>query len=286
MLDAVERVMGRVAYAANLKLPGMLVAKVLRSQVPHANLKRVDGRAAENLPGVVAVLTGSDFDAPGQPYLHYGAFLKDQPVVARERVRFIGEPLALVAAETSEATVQALESIEVEYEELPGVYDALAAFRPSAPELHKSFPGNCFVHAKLRHGDLEAGFAAAAEIIEETYTSPVAQHSSLEAHTCAAQWVGGKLTVWTASQAPYTVRKVLSEIFRLAPEDIRVIVPPVGGGYGGKGHVRIEPMVAALAWKANGRPVKLGLTRAEEFFTVTKHAATITIKSGVTRMGG
>ena len=312
MLDSVARVTGTVPYATNLRLPDMLVAKVLRSPVPHARILRIDVKAAEQLPGVVAVLTAADLDHPGGPASMYGLVKKDQPVVARDRVRYIGEPVAAVAAETVEIAEEALALVDVDYEELPAVYDALAAMQPGAPTLHADCLDNCFVHRKLRHGDpatprqardvagsgqaLEAGFAAADEIIEETFTSPMAQHAALEPHVTAAQWTDGHLTVWSAAQAPYHVRRVLAELFDLNPEDVRVIVPPLGGGYGGKGHVRLEPLVAALAWKASalkgfqarrvsGRPVKLTLTRAEEFVTVTKHAAVINIKSGVKRDG-
>jgi CO/xanthine dehydrogenase Mo-binding subunit len=285
MLDAVARVTGSVAYAANLRLPDMLVAKVLRSPYPHARILSVDTRAAEDLPGVAAVLTGANLDQSGGPSLFYGVIRKDQPVLARDRVRYVGEPVAAVAAESAESAAEALTLIDVEYEELPAVYDADAATQPVAPVLHADVPDNCFVHAKLRHGDVAAGFAAADEIVEETYTSPVAQHASLEPHVTAAQWQDGQLTVWTAAQAPYRVKEVLAELFGVEAEAVRVIVPQLGGGYGGKGHVRIEPLVAALAWHVGGRPIKLMLTRAEEFVTVTKHAATITIKTGVKRDG-
>jgi CO/xanthine dehydrogenase Mo-binding subunit len=279
-------VTGALPYAVNLKLPQELAVKVLRSLAPHGTIKNLEVSEAEKLPGVVAVLTAADFDEPGKPNLLSGAFVKDQPVVARDRVRYIGEPVALVAAETEEIAEQALDWIVVDYEELPAVYDAVEAMEAGAPVLHDTYPGNRFVHARLRHGDLAASFSAADEIVEETFTSPLAQQASLEPHVTAAQWSNHKtLTVWTASQAPFLVRKALAELFGLNHEDVRVIVPPLGGGYGGKGHLRIEPMVAALAWKTSGRPVKLVLSRAEEFVTVTKHAATIRIKSGVRRDG-
>lgn len=285
VLDAVDRVTGTVAYAANLKLPDMLAAKILRSPLPHARIVKLDATAAEATPGVVAVLTAADFEGPDAPALHYGLSIKDQPIVAGERVRFVGQPVAVVAAETTAIAAAALQQIEVEYEELPGVYDAVEAMKPGASTLHDACPNNCFTHAKLRRGDVEAGFAEADEIIEETFTSPVAQHASLEPHVSAAQWTGDRLTVWSATQAPYAVRQALTEIFGLPGGHVRLIVPPLGGGYGGKGHIRIEPMVAALARKTGGRPVKLALSRAEEFVTVTKHAATITIKTGFKRDG-
>lgn len=285
MQGAVARITGATPYGINLKLPGMLHAKVLRSIVPHARIVKVDATAAEQLPGVVAVLTAADLGQSGGPKHLSGVIMKDQPVVAGERVRYIGEPVAVVAAESLKIAEAALDLIEVEYEELPAVYEAEAARRAGAPALHDKFPDNCFRHAKLRRGDLAAGWAEANEIIEETFTSPVAQHVSMEPHVTIAQWTEGQLTVWSACQAPYPVRQVLADLFGLEPAAVRVIVPPLGGGYGGKGHVRLEPMVAALAWKVGGRPVKLSLTRAEEFVTVTKHAARITIKSGVKKDG-
>lgn len=285
MLDAVARVIGTVPYPASLKLPDMLVAKVLRSPLPHARIVRIDASAAEALPGVIAVLTAADFETPEFPVLSYGFREKDQPVVAKDRVRYVGEPVALIAAESAGIAEEALVLIEVDYEELPAVYDAGSARQAGAPALHDRYPDNCFIHAPLRHGDLKAGFAAADDVLEETYTSPLAQQASLEPHVAAARWEGDRLTLWSGTQAPYMVRTVLSDLFRLPPENVRVIVPPLGGGYGGKGHIRIEPMVAALARKAGGRPVRLVLERAEEFVTVTKHEAVITIRTGFKRDG-
>jgi len=285
MPDAIARVTGTIPYGVNLEFPQMLAVKVLRSPVPHARLVSLDASATEQLPGVVAVLTAVDLGHSGGPGPLSGAMMKDQPVVAGERVRYIGEPVAAVAAETAEIAEAALELIEVEYDELPAIYQAEAAMQSGMPKLHEAYSDNCFVHAKLRRGDLEAGFAAADEIIEETFTSPAAQHVSLEPHVTAAQWVAGQLTVWSTTQAPHLVRQVLAELFGLELDSVRIIVPPLGGGYGGKGHLRLEPLVAALAWKVGGRPVKLVLTRAEEFVTATKHAATINIKSGVTKDG-
>lgn len=285
MLDAVARVTGTVPYGINLELPDMLAATVLRSPVPHARILSLETSAAEKLPGVVAVLTAADLGQPGGPGYDTGINIKDQPVVASDRVRYAGEPVAVVAAETAEIAEAALELIKVEYEELPAIYQAEAAMQPGAPILHQAYPNNCFCHARLRHGDLEAGFAAADVIIEETFTSPSAQHVSLEPHVTAARWNSGQLTVWSATQAPHRVRQVLAELFGLETDAVRLIVPPLGGGYGGKGHLRLEPIVAALAWKVGDRPVKLILTRAEEFVTVTKHAAKITIKSGVKKDG-
>ena len=281
MLDSLARVKGEVDYMINLRLPNMLVGKVVRSQAPHAKILKIDTTRALSLPGVAAILTGADLGANA----FYGAAIKDQGVVAVDRVRYVGEPLAAIAAESREAAEEAALLLDIEYEELPAVFDAQEAIRPGAPALHEKYPDNIFMHSKLRHGDMQAAFAAADEIFEDTFTSPLAQQSSLEPHVAAAQWDGDQLTVWAATQAPYMVRRVLSEIFGMDQNRIRVIVPPLGGAYGGKGHIRIEPLVAAMARKTPGRPVKFVLSRAEEFVTVTKHAASITLKTGVKRDG-
>jgi len=281
MLDSVARVTGAIEYMVNLRLPNMLVGKVLRSQSPHAKLLNINATNAINVPGVVAILTGADLG----PNPFYGAMIKDQAVIAVDRVRYVGEPIAAIAAESLDAAEEAALLIDVEYEDLPPVFDAQEAIQAGAPALHDEFPNNIFKHGKLRHGDMQAAFAEADEIFEDTFTSPVAQQAALEPHVAAAQWEGERLTVWTAAQAPFMIRKVLSEIFEIPPESVRVIVPPVGGAYGGKGHIRIEPFVAAMARKTNGRPVKFTLARAEEFVTVIKHAASITLKTGIKRDG-
>jgi len=281
MLDSIARVTGALDYMINLRLPNMLFGKIVRSQAPHVELLKVDITNALRVPGVIAILTGEDLGANA----FYGVAIKDQGVIAVDRVRYVGEPIAAIAAESVEAAEEAALLIDIEYDELPSVFNAQEAIQAGAPALHDKFPNNIFKHAKLRHGDMDAAFAEADEIFEDTFTSPVAQQASLEPHVSAAQWGGERLTIWTASQAPFMVRKALSEIFEIAPEAVRVIVPPLGGAYGGKGHIRIEPLVAAMARKTNGRPVKFVLSRAEEFVTVTKHAASITLKTGVKRDG-
>jgi len=285
MRDAVARVTGTLAYAGDIQLPEMAYARVLRSPHAHARITGIDTRAAEAMPGVLTVLTGADLGQQGAPARNYGISRADQPVVAYDRVRFIGEPVALVAAERPEIAEAALQQIQVSYEPLPAVFDPFVAQTAAAPELHAKVAANRLIHAKLRHGDIVAGFAAADIIVEETFTSPAAHTVPLETHSLAAQYRDGQLTCWTGAQAPYQVHKLLGDLFGLRGDQVRVIVGPLGGGYGGKGHVRIEPLVAALAWKVGGRPVKLTLSRAEEFVTVTKHAASITIKSGATRDG-
>ncbi len=285
MLDSDDRVRGSVPYVANMQVPGMLHGCVLRSTLANGRITRLDASAAEGMAGVAAVVTASDFDVPGGPISLMAAMIKDQEVLARDRVRYIGQPIALVAAETAAIATAALDNISVQYEELPAVYDLMEAARDGAPLVHESSDSNVFLHGKLRHGDLEAAFSASDVVIEETFHSPIAQQTSLEPHVSLAQWDGGKLTVWTSSQGPYGVRGALAGIFAMDEPDIRVVVPPVGGGYGGKSGTRTEHFSSLLSWKAGGRPVKVLLSREEEFVTVTKHAATITVKTGVNRDG-
>lgn len=277
MLDAHARVTGSVEYLVNLRLPDMLTARVVRSTVPHGRLLPIDAAEARRIPGVAAVVTAENL--PTRKL--YGVQIADQPVIALDRVRFAGEPVALIAAEDHDACEEAAYALVPEIEELPAVFDALEAVHPGAPTLHERFPNNIFKHTRLVHGDVESAFSGCDAVFEDTFTSPVAQQASLEPHVAAAQWQGDRLTVWTAAQAPFNVRAVLAHLFDLPEDHIRIIVHPLGGGYGGKGHVRIEPMVAALARLTGDRPVKLVLSREEEFVTVTKHAASITLKTGV-----
>ncbi|APR85589.1 Xanthine dehydrogenase, molybdenum binding subunit protein [Minicystis rosea] len=281
MLDATARVTGAMAYLINLRLPGMLAGAVARSAVPHARLTRVDPAKARAVEGVRAVVTGAEIAA----HAWIGNRAGDHPVLAVDRVRYVGEPLAVVAAETIEAARAAAHLVEVTYDEMPAVFDAVSAARAGAPIVHEERPDNLYMHGKIRHGDLVAGFAAADVVFEDTFTSPTAQTTSLEPHGAIAQWNGDQLTVWSGTQAPYGLRRVLAQTFALPESAVRVIVPPVGGAYGGKTALFLEPIVAAIARRTGGRPVKLVLSRREEFVTVVKHAATITLKTGVRRDG-
>lgn len=281
VIDAVDRVTGALDYMINLRLPNMLVAKVVRSLVPHANLLDVDISQAKNTSGVAVVISGSSLSTENL----YGVALKDQPILALDRVRFVGEPIAIVAAEDKETAEQAALQVYADYQEIPAVFDPVLAIQYKKSILHDAYPDNIFKHAKLIHGDLEKEFSEADQIFEDTFFSPAAQHASLEPHVSAAQWDGDRLTIWSATQAPYAVRRVLAALFDIPENNVRVIVSPLGGGYGGKGHIRIEPLVAAIARETQGRPVKLVLSREEEFVTVTKHAAVIKMKTGVRKDG-
>jgi len=300
MLDAQERVSGRITYVLNVELPGMLVGKILRSPLPHARLVAADGARAERLAGVGAVLTREDF-GPAHGYSgKYGRIFRDQAVVALDKVRFVGDPVAAVAAVNEEVAEEALSLIRVEYEELPAVFDEAEALKPGAPLVHdprpqqqpmfgaliQDLPGgsNLCSHFKLRRGDVEEGFRQADRVFEDIFRSPAAQHVPLEPHVTVAQFFEGKLTLWTSTQMPHAIRAQMAELLDLPQARVRVIVETLGGGFGSKGSLRLEPIASFLALKSN-RPVKIVLGREEEFVTVCKHPATIRIKTGVMKDG-
>lgn len=300
MFEARARVDGSLNFAMNSEVANMTFARLLRSPVPHARIVSIDVSAAEVMPGVVAVLTAADFEKEGAPQRHFGPVLRDQPVVCGDKVRFAGDPVAAVAADTEDIAAAALLAIEVEYEELPVVAELDEALADDAVLVHehapqqrdRSYPdinligrhGNICNKFQLRTGDLGAGFALADHIVDTTYESPAVQHVPMEPHVVLASFEGKKLTVLTGTQSPYAVRDTLAEMFRLPSSSVRVTVPPLGGGYGAKTYAKFEPVTAALAWKA-GRPVKLVLSREEEFISVTKHAARIHMRTGVTNDG-
>ena len=301
-LDYETKVTGTAHYLADMTVPGMCHGKILRSPYPHARIKRIDVSKALGVAGVMAVLTRDDIlhDEGIEPF--YGPVFKDQTIVATEKVRHVGDPVAAVAALTVDAAEEALALIEVDYEELPAVLDVREALSAKATLVHDSvkLPSSGFAdlaeikpvegtnictHFKLNRGDIEKGFAEADRIFEDTFTLPATQHSFLETHACiAAIEPGGRITVWATTQNPFVVRTQLANIFKVPVAKVRVIVPYLGGGYGGKVYPKVEPITVALAQKA-GRPVRVVLTREEVFYTITKHAAVIRMKTGVKNDG-
>lgn len=297
-VDGEEKVTGRGLYASDIELPGMVYGKILRSPFPRAKLLKVDGGKAERLPGVVAVLTREDLKGLN----YYGAAYKDQSIVAVDEARYAGDPVAAVAAVDEGTAEEALSSIEVQYEELPAVTTIDEALSPQAPLVHHSsssggelmghlyqappeFRGtNLCYRFSYNKGNVDEGFKKAAFIFEDTFTFPRVQHFSMEPHATVAQVEGDRITLWASTQDPFTLREHLSDIFRLPLNKVRIIVPWVGGGYGGKLAVKTEPLAAALSWKAR-RPVKLALSVEESFKTVTRHPARYCIKTGVSRDG-
>jgi CO/xanthine dehydrogenase Mo-binding subunit len=232
---------------------------------------------------------------------HFGPVVKDQPVVALDRVRYVGDIIAAVAAEEKDCAEEALELIEVEYEPLPAVFDLRAAMKADAPVIHadrvkaQSFPaksgfrletgGNVLSMYHVDDGDVDAGFRESDEIFEDTYSSQKIQHAHIEPHAALAYWEpSGKLVIYSSTQNPSLVRAQLAELFNLSQSKVRLIVPYVGGGYGAKTHPRLEPLTASLARKAH-RPVQWVLSREEVFLTAHCQAAIVRIKTGVKRDG-
>ncbi|TMA11271.1 MAG: xanthine dehydrogenase family protein molybdopterin-binding subunit [Deltaproteobacteria bacterium] len=301
-LDYETKVTGRAQYLADMSVPGMCHGKILRSPYPHARLKHIDASKALKVPGVMAVLTRDDIlhDEGIEPF--YGPVFKDQTIVAVEKVRHVGDPVAAVVALTIDAAEEAIRLIDVEYEELPAVLDVHQALKPGAILVHESIklPSSGFAdlaelkpvegtnvctHFRLNRGDIDKGFAEADHIFEDTFTLPATQHSFLETHACIASVEpGGRITVWATTQNPFVVRTQLANIFKVPVSKVRVIVPYLGGGYGGKVYPKVEPITVALAQKA-GRPVRVVLSREEVFYTITKHAAVIRMKTGVKNDG-
>lgn len=277
--DAVDRVVGTLQYTLDQRVPGMAHAKAVRSTVPHGRIVDVDTSEAEDMPGVVAVVTGADLVDDGRIDPYFGGQRRDQPALAIGVVRYVGEPVAVIVAETRYEAEQAAASVFVEYEPLEHVIDAVDAMRPGAPAVHEEWPDNDCGTWRLRRGDLEAGWAEADRTYEGTYTTPPASHVPLEPHVCLARWEDSTLHVWTAAQAPHAVHDALVRMFGLDHDQVRVEVRNLGGAFGAKGQVKIEPLVACAAWIAK-RPVRMELDRDEVFFTVGRHAARVQLKTG------
>jgi CO/xanthine dehydrogenase Mo-binding subunit len=268
-------------------MDGMLHARILRSPLPHAMVLSID---AEAVPSTVVCLTRDDV-ADLEPL--YGPMVKDQPIVARDRVLHVGDVVAAVAAPTPREAEEALDLINVEYREMPGVFEPEEAADESAPTLHEGldYPAtlrpdgrNVCHRFRLQTGLGEVGFGEAEVVLEETFTIAGAAHVPMEPHATLAYWDAGRLHVITGTQTPFNLRHDLAQLFRMSEDDVRVVVAPMGGSFGAKTFIRSEPVTAALARKA-GRPVRTVLTRSEEFLTLNRHPARFRIKLGARRDG-
>ena len=289
-VDAAAKVTGELRFADDLSLPRMLHCKLLRSRYPHARILGIDTSRAEALPGVIAVLTGKELPIP------FGILpiSQDEHALCPDRVRFVGDPVAAVAATDEDTAAEACSLIEVEYEQLPAVAsldDALAAPQaPQAPQapLHDyADDGNVHKVISLDFVGVDEAFASADLVREDVFFYEGNTHLPMEQHASLAQWsTDGKLTVWSSTQTPHYLHRALAKVLELDPAHIRVIATPNGGGFGGKsdpfGH---EIVVAALARKT-GRPVKIALTREEVFYCHRgRHPVLMWIRTGVKRDG-
>ncbi len=294
-VDAREKVIGSALFADDLQFgPGLLYARIKRSPLPHALIKRIDISRASALPGVKAVVTGADF--PGL----IGLYLRDRHIFCRERVRYVGDPVAGVAAVSEAIAEQALDLIEVEYEPLPGVFDPEFGARAEAPLLHPNLgkyevanfifpePGsNISNHFRIRKGDVAGAWENCAAIVERTYKIPHIQHVPIEPHVAVARVdESGKVTLWGSSQSPFAQRNLIASALGISQSDVQVIAPYVGGGFGCKAGVSMEALAVAIAWKLRGRPIKLRLTREEEFYTAfVRQGVTAHFKMGCDKNG-
>lgn len=292
--DAIEKVTGSAKFIEDRFLGPLLYVKMKKSTVPHGKIKRLDFSKALEYPGVKTVLTGKDY--PNK----IGLYLVDRDFLAVNKVRYWGEPVAVVAAVSEKAAEEAVELIEVEYEEIPGVFDPFEALKPDAPVIHEDLgsyevvpvfypePGtNVANHFKLRKGDVEKGFAEADLIIEREYKVPQMQHVPIETHKAAAQWsLDGKLTVWSTAQSPNVVRQLLAKAFELPMHKIRIISSYIGGGFGCKAGASLEGLVVPLAMKFPGYVVRIVFNREEDMQgTFTRQALYATLKTGVRKDG-
>jgi CO/xanthine dehydrogenase Mo-binding subunit/aerobic-type carbon monoxide dehydrogenase small subunit (CoxS/CutS family) len=277
-LDAPSKVSGALKYAADMTMPNMLHLQVLRSPHPHARIVSIDTSQAEAMDGVEGVITCAD--VPGED--GFGVFVHDQPIMARDKVRYVGEAVAAVASEDPVIARRALEKIKVVYEPLPALFDIDAAMAKDAPVLHDYAPDNVTKHIPIRVGDIEQGFAESDLVIEETYSTQAIEHAYLEPEAGLAYVdPDGVVTVISPSQNITHHRHMLSKIIAQPINKVRFIMSPVGGGFGGKEDMIYQGMLALMAMKTR-RPVRLVFTREESIASTAKrHPSRTVLKMGL-----
>jgi CO/xanthine dehydrogenase Mo-binding subunit/aerobic-type carbon monoxide dehydrogenase small subunit (CoxS/CutS family) len=281
-LDAPSKVSGALKYAGDMTMPGMLHMQVLRSPHPHAIIEEIDTSEAEAMPGVEGVITCAD--VPGED--GFGVFVHDQPVMARGKVRYVGEAVAAVASEDAVIARLALSKIKVRYKPLPAVFDPHEAMKPDAPLLHDYAPDNVTKHIPIRKGDVEAGFAQSDLVVEQDYDTQAIEHAYLEPEA-GLGYVDhdGVVTIVSPSQNITHHRHMLAKIIARPINKVRFIMSPVGGGFGGKEDMIYQGMLALMTMKT-GRPVRLVFTREESIAaTAKRHPSCTTLRMGLSRDG-
>ena len=271
-VDGVEKVTGKAKFLGDLVVPGMLHGKILRSTYPHARILSIDTSKAEALNGVVAVLTAADIGDLNPIY-------NGRPVIAMQKVRYVGEPVAAVAATDVATADEALSLIDVQYEELPAAVGIEAARAASAPLIHEDHSGNICAHETVERGNVQEGFAQSDVVVEDDFTFPMVYHYAMEPHAAIAHWNEESITVWSSAQHPFQVRGDISRIFRVPVSRVRMIISYLGGGYGSKSYTKFEPLVVALARKA-GAPVRVCNSVTDSMLTVRRHGAKARVKTG------
>lgn len=294
-IDGVEKITGEAQYVQDMSFNGMLYAKIKTSPYAHALIKKIDISKAKELPGVKSILTGK------QAYQKLGIYIVDKSILAVDKVRYFGEAVAAVAAVDIDTAEKAIELIEIEYEPLKALLDVEEAVKPDAILVHEDLgnyktipdvffpePGtNISNHFKLRKGDIDKGFSEADFIVENKFRVPQILHVPMETHAVIAKWgIRDKIKIWTSAQSPYTVRSLFSVALGVPIQNIDVTVPYIGGGFGGKAGIHLEPLIALLSKAANGKPVKFVATREEEISTLPcRQGLAARIKTGVKKSG-
>lgn len=280
--DVAAKARGQAVYTGDIRLPGMLVGKALRSQYPHAKILSIDTAAAEKMPGVHCVLTAKDLPAANG----FGLAIKDQEILASQKVRMMGDAVALVAAEDLDTAEEAVLAIKVEYEELPAVFSIEEALAEGAPLVHEDVPGNLLQHTMLRKGNFEEGFANSAYIVEDTYMTQRVEHMYIEPEVSVASMdEQGVMNIYTSTQYPFRDRRQIAPALGMPHNMVRVKQMVTGGGFGGKDDITTEIQAGVLAL-ATGRPVRVTWTRAESMACSTKrHPMRIHVKHGCDREG-
>jgi CO/xanthine dehydrogenase Mo-binding subunit len=278
-VDVLDKVLGQAKYGDDIEFPNMLYAKLLRGEYPHATILGIDVSKAVKLPGVKAVITAKDV-----PVNNFGILVKDQVILAADKVCYMGDPVAAVAAESEEIAEDALELMEVTYQELPSVFDAREALRPEAPKIHEG--GNLAGRRKIRAGDVENGFNASDEIVEDDFCTQKMEHCHMEPRAGTAMVSPDKkVTIWSSLPLPFVAQTELARVLRLPMTKVRIVQPECGGNFGGRNEISIEPHIALLAMKAR-QPVRMVWSREEEFIgSTTRHSYYLKYKTGVKKDG-
>ena len=280
-LDAWQKATGEAQFGGDIRLPGMLHGKILRSRYPHARILSIDTSKAEALPGVKGVVTWKD-----APDLKLGFYLEDWRFFAKEKVHYLGDVVAAVAATDPDIAEEALDLIKVDYEELPGLFDPEDSLKPGATLVHDDVPDNIACRRVIRKGDVDKAFAGADHVFEDSFKTQMVDHCPIETHVAVAQFdSSGKLTIWSSTQAPFNNRLVLAKGLQMPMNRLRVIATNVGGAFGGKQDLMVEPSCALLA-KKTGRPVRIAVSREEEFIASSvRHPFHMTYKTAVDSQG-
>jgi CO/xanthine dehydrogenase Mo-binding subunit len=266
-IDAMDKVLGRAVYSEDISFPDMLYGRVLRAGIPHAIIEEIDVREAKALAGVACVLTAKDIPGVNR----YGIAYQDQVALAEDKVRYIGDPVALVAAETEEIAKDAVKAIRVRYRPLPVITNPREGLAEGAVKIHEK--GNLLLHTKLRKGDLAKGFTQADVIVENTYKTQVVDHAYIETESGVGRIdKQDNLVIWSANQCPFRDRRQVAVVLGMRENKIRIIRATTGGAFGGKDDVTVEIHIGLLA-KATRRPVRLVLDREESFLSQSKRHA-------------